>query len=143
MILTPHRKELARLVGLEKEPLSTLSATLEAERRIVWSDGGSELVVIATACVSTDVALLPKPGPACLATAGTGDVLAGITASLLAQSHVTNEELVLLASYACELHGASALLAQKKFGETAVMAHDLLNYIGLAAQDFGDSFSQV
>lgn len=147
LILTPHRKELARLVGLEKEPLSTLSATLEAARRIVWSDGGSELVVMAkssaTACVSTDVALLPKPGPACLATAGTGDVLAGITASLLAQSHVTNEELVLLASYACELHGASALLAQKKFGETAVMAHDLLNYIGLAAQDFGDSFSQA
>ncbi|MBU5900545.1 hypothetical protein JVW24_25845, partial [Vibrio cholerae O1] len=71
--------------GLEKEPLSTLSATLEAARRIVWSDGGSELVVMAkssaTACVSTDVALLPKPGPACLATAGTGDVLAGITAS--------------------------------------------------------------
>lgn len=134
LILTPHRKELARLVGLTDTPPQSLSAIMEAARRIVWSDGGSELVVVAKssapACVATDVTLLPKPGPAALATAGSGDVLAGLMAALLARVKVSNDDLPLLAALGCEIHGQAGILAQRRFGSTGVMAHDLADELG-------------
>lgn len=140
LILTPHRRELGRLVGLDAAPAS-LTAALEAARRIVWADGGSELVVVAkgtaTACVSVDMALLPKPGPSCLATAGSGDVLAGITAGLLARSADT-PNLTLLSALACEVHGCAASIAQERYGSRGVMASDLIEVVGLALDAIED-----
>lgn len=134
LILTPHRGELGRLVGLDGAP-NSLTAALEAARRIVWSDGGSEIVVVAkgtaTACVGVEMAFLPKPGPACLATAGSGDVLAGIMVGMLARSTDT-DNLPLLTSLACEVHGCAASIAQERFGTRGVMAGDLIDVVGLA-----------
>lgn len=136
IVLTPHRGELGRLVGLADTPPNSLTAMLDAARRIVWADGGSELCVLAkgnaSACVSVEAAVLPKPGPASLATAGTGDVLGGIVAALLASSRVESLDLPLLAALACEIHGGSALMAAERYGSRAVMAGDLLDTIGLA-----------
>lgn len=136
LILTPHRRELGRLVGLADTPPDSLTSTMEAVRRIVWSDGGSELCIIAkgsaTACVSAEVALLPKPGPAALATAGSGDVLGGIMAALLASTHVEMESLPLLAAYACEIHGQAGAIAAERYGSHGVMATDVIDAIGLA-----------
>lgn len=134
LVLTPHRRELGRLVGMKSSP-DSLTAALDAARRIVWSEGGSELAVVAkgtaTACVGVDIAVLPKPGPSCLATAGSGDVLAGITVGLLARSADT-DNLPLLASLACEVHGCAASIAQERFGTRGVMASDLIDVVGLA-----------
>lgn len=138
LVLTPHRAELGRLVGLEKNPPQTLSAALEASRRIVWAEGGSEVCVVAkgtaTACVGVDIALLPKPGPSALATAGSGDVLAGIMGAALAKTTgmVENENLPLLCSMACEVHGQAAVMASRQFGSHGVMAGDVVNAVGLA-----------
>jgi NAD(P)H-hydrate epimerase len=142
LILTPHARELARLVGLADTPPTSLTARLEAARRSVWADGGSALCVVAkgtaTACVGVDIALVPAPGPAALATAGTGDVLAGILASLLAQTSVSNDALVLLAAYGCELHAQAALRAQTAFGSRGMMAGDVIDGIGLAYDEFAE-----
>lgn len=136
LVLTPHRGELGRLVGLQDTPPASLTAAMEAARRIVWSDGGSELCVVskgsATACVSVDAAFLPKPGPAALATAGSGDVLGGIIAAYLARSNVEADDLPVLAAYACEVHGYAGSIAAQRVGANAVMAHDLIDAIGLA-----------
>ncbi len=136
LILTPHAAELGRLMGLVDQTPDSLTSSLEAARRIVWSNGGSELVIVAkgtaTACVAVEVALLPKPGPAALATAGTGDVLAGIMAGLLAHVRPMTDELVLMCSYAVELHGAAARFAAKKFGSCGFVSSDLIEQIGLA-----------
>lgn len=135
LVLTPHRGELGRLVGME-EPPDSLVAMVEAARGIVWANGGSNFVVIAkgpaSACVGVEAAVLPKPGPAALATAGSGDVLGGITASLLAQSHVDGPDLPLLAAYACETHGLAGYLAAERYGTRGVMAGDVINEIGIA-----------
>lgn len=140
LVLTPHRRELGRLVGMEKSP-DSLTAALDAARRIVWSDGGSELSVVAkgtaTACVGVEMALLPKPGPSCLATAGSGDVLAGITVGLLARN-ATTENLCLLSALACEVHGCAASIAQERYGTRGVMASDLIDVIGLAVDAVED-----
>ena len=69
-------------------PPASLVAQLEAARKIVWADGGSELVIVAkgtaTGCVGVQKAVLPKPGPV-VGNAGSGDVLAGTIAGRLAQ----------------------------------------------------------
>lgn len=142
LVLTPHRRELGRLVGLSDNPPDSLTAALEAARRIVWSDGGSELAVVAkgnaTACVGVEAALLPKPGPSCLATAGSGDVLAGIMAGLLARSGKDTEALPMLASLACEIHGCAASFAQERYGSRGVMAADIIEAVGLAVDAVED-----
>ena len=136
LVLTPHRRELGRLVGLTDAPPDSLTSALEAARRIVWSDGGSEIVVVAkgtaTACVGVEIALLPKPGPAALATAGSGDVLAGVTVAQLSRC-ADAESLPVLTALACEIHGYAGSLAQERFGSRGVMAADIIDVIGLAS----------
>ena len=136
LVLTPHRRELGRLVGLTGDASpDTLTSALDAARRVAWADGGSEIVVVAkgtaTACVGVEVALLPKPGPACLATAGSGDVLAGIMAGLLSRG-VETENLPTLTALACEVHGCAASIAQERFGSRGVMAADIIDSVGVA-----------
>ncbi len=142
LVLTPHRRELGRLVGLKGDASpNSLTSALEAARRIVWADGGSELVVVAkgtaTACVGVDAALLPKPGPACLATAGSGDVLAGIMVGLLARGTAA-ESLPTLTAFACEVHGCAASIAQERYGTRGVMAADIIDSVGLAVDAVED-----
>ncbi len=136
LVLTPHRGELGRLVGLADTPPDSLTSQMEAARRIVWADGGSELCVVAkgsaTACVSTEMALLPKPGPAALATAGSGDVLGGIIAGMMAGSHIGTDGLTLLTALACEVHGQAGAIASERYGSRGVMAGDIIDTIGLA-----------
>ena len=136
LVLTPHREELARLVGRPGK-VASLPEQLEAAREIVWADGGSDLVVVskgtATACVSVEKAVLPKPGPAALATAGSGDVLAGMMASALAQRCDEDMDWALLAAYVCEVHAYAGALAAERLGSRAVMAGDIIDVIGVAA----------
>ena len=141
LVLTPHRRELGRLVGLTDTPPDSLTSALEAARRVVWADGGSELVVVAkgsaTACVGVEIALLPKPGPAALATAGSGDVLAGIMVAQLARNAEV-ESLPTLTALACEIHGCAGSIAQERFGSRGVMAADIIDAVGLAADAVED-----
>lgn len=136
LILTPHRKELSRLIGKPDAYVDSLSAQLEAARTILWADGGSNLVIVskssATACVSVERAILPKPGPFSLATAGSGDVLAGMMVSALAQHHDEALDLTLLSAYVAEVHGFAGTLAAEHVGSQAVMASDITEALGRA-----------
>ena len=149
LVLTPHRRELGRLVGLADTPPASLTAALDAARRIVWAEGGSEVCVVAkgtaTACVGVDIALLPKPGPAALATAGTGDVLAGIMGATLAHTAGTVgvENLPLLCSFACEVHGYAGALAAERYGSRGVMAGDVTDFTGIAVDALEEQAAMV
>lgn len=149
LVLTPHRTELGRLVGLAENPPSSLSASLDAARRIVWAEGGNEVCVVAkgtaTACVGVDIAMLPKPGPSSLATAGSGDVLAGIMGATLVRGierfGVSN--LPLLCALACEVHGYAASIAAERCGTRGVMALDVADAAGLATDAVEEQASYV
>ncbi|HEX8689965.1 MAG TPA: NAD(P)H-hydrate dehydratase, partial [Solirubrobacterales bacterium] len=83
-VLTPHAGELGRLLGRSSEEVADhrLAAAREAARA-----GGSVLVLKGDDTIVTDgdrVAVNALSAPA-LATAGTGDVLSGIVAALLAR----------------------------------------------------------
>ncbi len=83
-VLTPHPGELARLLRLGTAPegrerLAAARDLATRTRAIVVSKGSPTFV-----CVDSRVRILARPNPA-LAAAGSGDVLAGAIASLLAQ----------------------------------------------------------
>lgn len=83
-VLTPHPGELARLSGLAAPPEGrqrlAVAQDLAAHTRATVVAKGSPTFV----CADAHVWILARPNPA-LAAAGSGDVLAGIIASLLAQ----------------------------------------------------------
>ena len=149
LVLTPHRRELGRLVGLDDNAPDSLVAQLEVARRIIWADGGSELVVVAkgsaTGCVGVSQAVLPKPGPAALATAGSGDVLGGIIAALLAETYGRVADYPLLCAFGCEVHGYAGSIAAERFGSRGVIATDVIDAIGLAVDAIEEhaSFPEV
>jgi hydroxyethylthiazole kinase-like uncharacterized protein yjeF len=84
-VLTPHAGELGRLLGLEsaeieRERLRHVRAAAALSGAVVVLKGDDSLI----ADPSGHVAVSPGATPA-LATAGTGDVLTGVIAALLAQ----------------------------------------------------------
>ena len=84
-VLTPHAGELARLLSLdsseiERERLRHARAAAEQSDAVVVLKGDDTLV----ACADGRVGVSAGGSPA-LATAGTGDVLTGVIAALLAQ----------------------------------------------------------
>jgi ADP-dependent NAD(P)H-hydrate dehydratase / NAD(P)H-hydrate epimerase len=104
-IMTPHPLEAARLLGITAAQVQAnrLEAANEVARRfactVILKGSGSIIASPGqTPCIN-------PTGDARLATAGTGDVLAGLCGALLAQSG----DAPLSASQACWQHGAFAI----------------------------------
>lgn len=136
LILTPHHGELSRLLnGIEVRDLGT---AITAAQQILWAAGSNNMVIAAkgptTAVVGVEHVLIPQAGPASLATAGSGDVLAGILAGTLAVSHGEVESWELAVSYAVTVHSCTGFAAAAEFGEMSVIATDLVDLIGPALQ---------
>src|SRR5206468_11821061 len=74
-------------------------------------------------------------GNAGMATGGSGDVLTGILAGLLAQSY-TPVEAAILGVY---LHGLAGNLAAKKYAEEAMVAGDIIDCLGEAFKTIHNS----
>ncbi len=144
LVLTPHRRELARLVGAEPADTASLAGAMRVAQSLAWSVGSGDFCVVAKGAVSAvatvDGTVIPEPGPAALATAGTGDVLAGIVASLLAQvraldlegAGVGSSELLMLIAAADRVHALAGFLAAEDHGSRGVIASDVAEKAGLA-----------
>jgi NAD(P)H-hydrate epimerase len=63
-----------------------------------------------------------------MATGGSGDVLTGLIAALIAQGMQTFEAALL----ATHLHGLAGDLAAREFGQTSLIASDLIRYLPAA-----------
>ncbi len=128
-ILTPHAGELARLLGTE-------SGAVQAERlrhvRAAASESGAVVVLKGddTLVASPDGRVVVSPGGAPgLATAGSGDVLAGVCGALLA----VGLDPFTAATVAVQLHlGAGQLAAEHVGAARAVMASDVIDRLGHA-----------
>lgn len=121
-VITPHMGEMARLCGrpAERIALDRISAAKE-----LADDLGVTVVLKDASCVIAGedgkVFLCPG-GNSGMATAGSGDVLAGITAGLLARA----ERKELAAAAACHLHQESGRRAAGKHGACYMKAGDIL-----------------
>jgi ADP-dependent NAD(P)H-hydrate dehydratase / NAD(P)H-hydrate epimerase len=108
-LLTPHAGELSRLIGTD--PASVEARRLEHARQAAIRLGACVLLKGSTTVVAppdgVDPVLVNTTGTPWLATAGTGDVLAGLAGALLAQGMLPPQAAI-TAAY---LHGLAARLA--------------------------------
>ena len=129
LILTPHPGEMARLTG---KPISDiLHNRVEVAREFATAHAvilvlkGSRTLIAAP---DGEVYVNPT-GNAGMATGGTGDVLTGVVAGLLAQKPDDPLAATVAAVY---LHGLAGDLAAAKFGTRAMIATDITAHLGEA-----------
>jgi hydroxyethylthiazole kinase-like uncharacterized protein yjeF len=123
LVLTPHPGEMARLADTDVSTVQANRMTLAVEKARQW---GAVVVLkgAGTVIAAPDGRswLAPFANPA-LATAGSGDVLAGAIAGLLAQGL----EPAIAAACGVYLHGMAGDAARKELGPAGVIAGDLLS----------------
>ena len=123
-VLTPHPGELARLSGaVGSDPEARAEAARSAGlawRQVVVLKGARTLVAAPDGSLSVAPFVLPG-----LATAGTGDVLAGIVGGLLAQG-LGPLDAACLGVY---LHGRAGEHVSERLGDAGLLAGDLLTEI--------------
>ncbi|MFG2303174.1 NAD(P)H-hydrate dehydratase [Actinacidiphila glaucinigra] len=121
-VLTPHAGEAAALLGVAREEVE--AARLDHVRRLADAFGATALLKGSTTLVASPEPGVPvrvnPTGTSWLATAGSGDVLSGITGSLLAAGLAPRDA----ASVGAYLHGLSARVAAGPVG-APVAAHDV------------------
>ena len=126
LVITPHPGEMARLTGLTIAQIQ--KQRLEVARQFAREH---ELIVVLkghrTLIASPDGAVwVNSTGNPGMATGGTGDVLTGIVAGLIAQHPQHALEATALAVY---LHGQAGDLASEAVGESSLVATDLVRFL--------------
>ncbi|MFD2603653.1 NAD(P)H-hydrate dehydratase [Flavobacterium suzhouense] len=124
-ILTPHPKELERLMGSWNDDFDKL------EKMKAFSRENDIILVSKDACtmiVHNDKVYVNSTGNAGLATGGSGDVLTGIITGLLAQGYKPIDAAI----FGVYLHGLSADIGVKETSRQAFIASDILKYMGRA-----------
>ena len=130
LILTPHLMELLRLWNgcfeNEKLDLTELKEQVSTCAYMLSKELGA---IVVAKDARTFISMNGRPlcmnlsGNSGMATAGSGDVLAGMITAFLAQS---KEDPFLLTCKAVRYHGLMGELATKKIGEHALTAGDLI-----------------
>jgi ADP-dependent NAD(P)H-hydrate dehydratase len=124
-ILTPHPKELERLIG------KWTSEADKFDKTVAFSKQYNLVIVMKgapTHIIDGETVYKNTTGNASLATAGSGDVLTGIITSLVAQSY----EPINAAILGVYLHGLSADIALPEMGYQSFIASDIIKYLGKA-----------
>lgn len=128
-ILTPHPREFERLVGSWNDDFQKL----RLQRELAQQTGAVVVLKGAHTSVATPTGMLwfnttGNPG---MAKGGSGDVLTGVLTGLLAQQFAASEAAIL----GVFLHGRAGDLAAAKKGQSALLAGDLMEFLGAAAGD--------
>jgi NAD(P)H-hydrate epimerase len=127
-ILTPHPGEFATLTGLSRDEIQSNRIEVAKKYAMQWH----QVVVLKgafTVIASPEgrATILPFATPA-LATAGTGDVLAGTIVAMLAQK-LNPYDAAIAGAY---LHGLAGVIAEKEIGRAGVVAGDLVTRLPVA-----------
>ena len=126
-VLTPHPGEMARLIG--KSAADVVSNRIGIARQFAKARNAYVVLkgyrtVVAAPDGSVHINPTGNPG---MATGGTGDILTGMIAGILAQEHIgAFIERLCLAVY---LHGLAGDLAAEELGEESLVATDLLRFL--------------
>ncbi len=123
IILTPHMGEMSRLTSV---PVADLKKDPLGEARAYSARYGTVCVLKDAVTVITDKdgnAWINQSGCSAMAKGGSGDVLTGVIAGLLARGMDCTEA----AAFGVYLHGRAGERAAAKLGENAVLATDLAN----------------
>ncbi len=125
-ILTPHPKELERLIGKCQDSYDRLQKACELARtarvHIILKGAYSAIITPAGKCFFNPTG---NPG---MATGGSGDVLTGVLLALLAQGY-SDEHAALIGTY---VHGLAGDFARKKQGMIGLTASDIIESLPMA-----------
>ncbi|MCX2719936.1 NAD(P)H-hydrate dehydratase [Lentiprolixibacter aurantiacus] len=124
-ILTPHPGELARLIGAWNDDFEKL------EKAKAFADQYGCVLVIKgayTLIIHKGKGYINPTGNPGMATAGSGDVLAGIITSLLAQKY----DPLAATRLGVYLHGLAGDIGAHKLGEESLTASGILEHISAA-----------
>lgn len=130
-ILTPHPGEFARLIGRDIEAVQRQRVKLAAE----FAAAHGVIVVLkgqGTIITDGDRVAINRTGNSGMATGGTGDVLTGLIAALLAQSLGPFEA----AQLGVHLHGLAGDLAAAELSQPGLIASDLPTFLAQAWRRF-------
>jgi ADP-dependent NAD(P)H-hydrate dehydratase len=124
LVITPHPGEFARLIGNSVAAVmadrEALAIRFAAEHHLVLVLKGHKTLVTNGKRLYRNTT--GNPG---MATGGTGDVLTGLLAALMAQG----VEAFAAAQLATHLHGLAGDLARDELGEVSLTATDLLDFL--------------
>lgn len=123
-ILTPHPGEFARLIGSDIATVQRQRAKLAAE----YAAANSVILVLkgqGTVVTDGDRVAINRTGNPGMATGGTGDVLTGLIAALLAQGLEPFEA----AQLGTHLHGLAGDLAATELSQPGLIASDLPRFL--------------
>ncbi len=123
LVITPHPGEMARLVGsnpaaVQRDRINIARTFAREHELIVVLKGHRTLVADPGGTIWVNTT--GNPG---MATGGTGDILTGMTAGLIAQNPKQILEAVIAAVY---LHGLAGDVAREAMGEQSLVATDLI-----------------
>ncbi|GHE30910.1 NAD(P)H-hydrate dehydratase [Sphingobacterium griseoflavum] len=125
-ILTPHPKELERLIGKWQHDFDKLQKALE------WTATYQQILIVKganTVIIFPDGQLhFNSTGNPGMATGGAGDVLSGIIGSLLAQRYAPHDAAIL----GVYLHGLAADCAAKAVHQKSMTATDIIDHLSAA-----------
>ena len=123
LVLTPHPGEMARLTGLTTAQIQrdrvNVARKFAQEHGLILVLKGDRTVVAGR---DGEIWINPTGNPG-MATGGTGDILTGIVAGLIAQNPNRVIEAVIGAVY---LHGLAGDIAREHVGEQPLVATDLI-----------------
>lgn len=124
LILTPHPKELDRLIGsAANDDFERLTHALDLAHML----NGYVLLKghYSALCTPEGDIIFNSTGNAGMATAGSGDVLTGLITALLARGYERKDAAVI----GMFLHGLAGDLAAQDLGEESLIASDIINYL--------------
>jgi ADP-dependent NAD(P)H-hydrate dehydratase / NAD(P)H-hydrate epimerase len=134
-ILTPHPGEMARLTGKTTAEIQVdrigVARAYAAEHGVTLVLKGQRTVI---AFPDGRVWINPTGTPA-MGTGGTGDILTGMIAGLVAQFPERPDQAVAAAVYQ---HGLAGQLGAQALGEKCLIASDLLQYLPDAMEECAD-----
>ncbi len=127
-ILTPHLKELERLIGTWQNDYNKLEIASKfcKEYRVILVIKGTHTVII-----DGESMYFNSTGNPALATAGSGDVLTGLITGLLAQGYDPKHAAI----FGVYLHGKTADIAVQETGFETFTASTILQYLADAILD--------
>ena len=134
-IITPHPKELKRLIGAWENDFDKLEKAKEFSKKhqiILIIKGANTITVF------DDKLYINTTGNPGLSTAGSGDVLTGIITGLISQGYTA----LIAAVFGVYLHGKSGDIAVENYSYQSLIASHITDYLGKAFIDlFNDSES--
>jgi NAD(P)H-hydrate epimerase len=144
LVITPHPGEMSRLTGLSIAEIQAnrleVARNFAREHELIVVLKGHRTLIAAPAAASDGAVWVNPTGNPGMATGGTGDVLTGMVAGLIAQHPQHALEATALAVY---LHGVAGDLASESVGENSLVATDLVRFLPQAFEQTRNQSEEI